>query len=105
MLKGINVNQRIEFVSSKDTEEPKTVFVLRPLTGEEKANFNDDGSIKLAGTRIYDFLSLAVVEIKNYEVEGTVREKLVSIKDDSVIAEIINEIGKISNMTGQDQKN
>ena len=105
MLKGLDINRRIEFVSSKDTAEPKTVFVLKPLSGEDRANFLDNGTVRLSGTKMYDFLETSVVEIRNFDIEGDIRKKLISIEDDEVIAELVNEIGKISNMTRQDQKN
>lgn len=107
MIKGIDVNQRIEFVSKNDTEEPKTIFIIRPLTGEEKANFQDEGKaeIRLSGTRMYDFLAASVVEIRNFNIEGDMRTKLNSIGDDALLAELIEAIGNLSNMTRQDQKN
>ena len=105
MIKGIDVNQRIEFISKFDTEEPKTVFVIRPLNGEEKSNMQEQGKVKLSGTRMYDFLALTIVDIKNCQTEGTIREKLIAIKDDNVILELIKEIGAINNMTEQDEKN
>lgn len=105
MLKGININQRIEFISSKDNGEPKTIFVLKPLTGEDKANFCDNGEVKLSGTKLYDFIVSSIVEIKNFDIDGSIRDKLVAIEDDAVIAELVTEIGRINNMTRQDQKN
>jgi hypothetical protein len=105
MLKVIDVNQRIEFVSKYDNDEIKTVFVLKPLTGEDRANFFDNGTATLSGTKLYDYLSSAVVEIKNIDGDGNIRSKLVSIKDDNVIAELVTKIGEMNNMTRQDQKN
>jgi hypothetical protein len=107
MLKGIDVNQRIEFTSQYDTEETKTVFVFRPLTSEEKNNLKSpvDGSVKLMGTAIFDFLEKCIVEIRNFELGATIREKLVSIKDERVVAELITFGGSLSEMSGQDAKN
>lgn len=106
MIKGIDPKQRIEFVSQYDDGETKTVFVLRPLTAEERNNIQDDnGKIRLSGTRIFDFLEMAVVEIRNFPINGTLREQLNSIQDERVIIELISESGKLSNMTRQDQKN
>lgn len=107
MLKGISVNERVELVSEFDDSEPKTIFVIRPLNGEERQNFLNpaDDKIHLVGTRLYDFLEIAVVEIRNYDLGTTVREKLVSLKDDRVITWLIKEAGKLNNMTEQDAKN
>lgn len=105
MIKGLNMNQRVEYIPLYDNDEPKTVFVLRPINGEERSNFQDDGKLRLTGTKIYDFLSCGVVEIRNFAIEGTIREKLVSIKDDRIIAELIEKVGELSEMTRQDQKN
>lgn len=105
VIKGLDINQRVEFTPSTDTEEPKTVFVIKPLSGEDRANFVDDGKVKLSGTKLYDFLSISIVEIRNFNVEGDIRTKLISIKDDVVIAELVTEVGRVSNMTRQDEKN
>lgn len=106
MIKGIDVNQRLEYVSKYDDAEPKTVFIFRPLTAEEKNNLSDDsGTVKLVGTKIFDFLEKTIVEIRNFPIAGTIREQLNSISDENIVVELIQESGKLSNMTRQDQKN
>lgn len=106
MITGIDVNQRIEYVSKYDDGETKTVFVMRPLTGEERNNLSDENKeVKLVGTKIYDFLEKCIVEIRNFSIQGTIRQQLNSIMDEKVIVELITEGGKLSNMTRQDQKN
>lgn len=105
VIKGIDVNKRHEFICSLDKEEPKTIFVIKPLSGEDRANFSDEGNVKLSGTKLYDFLAASIVDIKNFDIDGDIRTKLISIKDDAVIAELVLEVGRISNMTRQDEKN
>ena len=106
MIRGIDVNQRIEFVSQYDTDDPKTVFVFRPLTGEEKNNlFAGDDKVKLVGTQLFDLLAVCIVEVRNFGTDGTVREKLSSIKDQRVIAELVAQAAQINGMTEQDAKN
>lgn len=106
MIRGININQRVEFVSAYDEGEPKTIFVFKPLTAEQKNNLADDsGNVKLVGTKIFDFLELTIAEIRNFPIAGTIRDQLNSISDEKVIVELIQEAGKFSNMTRQDQKN
>ena len=97
MIEGIDVTQRIEFSSAKDTAEPKTIFVFRPLNREEQG-----GMSKL---NMYDMLATCIVEIKNFNIKGTIREQLVSIKDNDVLIELIEKIGSINKITAVDQKN
>lgn len=106
MIKGIDLNQRIEYVSKTDNEETKTIFVFKPLSAESMLNFIGDGSggeLKLAGSKIFEFLEMSIVEIKNFQ-EGTVASQLRSLPP-MVIAELVQEAGSINKMTGQDQKN
>lgn len=106
MIRGIDVNQRVEYVSQYDDGDTKTIFVLRPLTGEEKNNLSDENKeVKLVGTKIFDFLEKCVVEIKNFPISGTVRQQLNAIGDERIIVELITECGKLNNMSRQDQKN
>lgn len=106
MIKGIDVNQRIEFVSKNDNSEPKTIFVFRPLTAESMLSFaseQNNGELKLTGSKIFDFLEMSIVEIKNYQ-EGSVNELLRTLPP-MIIAELVQEAGNINKMNGQDEKN
>lgn len=107
MLKGIDVNQRIEFVSKEDKSDPKTVFVLRPFSGIEMVSmsqFFDEGKMVLSGEGILSFLEKSVVEIKNFK-EGLSVKEILSQLSGVVLGELVNEISLINNLTGQDQKN
>lgn len=95
MLKGIDVNQRIEFVSKFDSE-PKTIFVFQPISGI--------GMIELGGKSIVDILDKAIVEVKNFQPEQPKIDILKSLSI-SVVTELIEEATKINNITSQDAKN
>lgn len=107
MLKGIDVNQRIEFVSKDDVSEPKTVFILRPFSGIEMVSmsqFFDSGKMALSGDGVVAFLEKAIVEIKNFKDGLSVKEAIQQLSG-NVLGELVNEIASINNLTGQDQKN
>lgn len=106
MLKGIDVNQRIEFISKYDTEEPKTVFVFRTLNAEAMLEFAGDianGKLTLMGSQVFKFLELAIVEVKNFE--NTNIPEMLRMLPPLVITELVGEAGKMNNMTEQDAKN
>jgi len=108
MLKGINVNQRIEFTSKHDTEEPKTVFVFKPLTTEAMMDFvsdSTDGQLKLSGEKLFSFLGLSIIEIKNFGEENETVVNALKRLPPMVIVELVEEAVNINKMTGQDSKN
>ena len=63
MIEGININERVEFSLSTDVTEPKTVFVLRPLSGLELMKFSDFTNPDM----LRKYLDLSIIEIKNGE--------------------------------------
>lgn len=106
MIRGIDVNQRIEFVSQYDTDEPKTVFVFRPLTAEGMLEFAGDianGKLTLAGPQVFKFLEMAIVEVRNFE--GASIPEMIRSLPPLVVAELVGEAGKINKLTETDQKN
>lgn len=102
MLKGIDIRQRIEFVSSKDTSEPKTVFVLRPLSSLEMIEFT---ALKEKGRipRMKFYLETSIVEVKNFSTNNVI-EAIDSI-DMETLGEITSELTKINHPTESDIKN
>ena len=107
MLKGIDVNQRIEFVSKDDTSEPKTVFILRPFSGMEMVSmsrFFDSGKMTLTGEGLTAFLEKSIVEVKNFK-DGLSVKEIIQQLSGAVLGELVSEIAGINNLTGQDQKN
>lgn len=96
MLKGIDINQRIEFASKLDKEETKTTFMLKPLSGMDMLNVKS----------IETLLGLAVIEIQNPAISD--KEEIVKYLNtlsSGVLAELIDEINKINKVTDDEQKN
>lgn len=106
MIKGIDVNQRIEFSSVNDKDAEKTIFVFRPLTSAEMMDLASDAqgnTVKLVGSKIFEYLKLGIVEVRNYPA-GSIEDTLKSLPMD-VITELVKEMGRINNMTEQEAKN
>ena len=107
MLKGINVNERIEFISKDDNSEPKTIFVFKPITGADMIKISEgaNGSeLKLTSEKIFALLELTICEIKNFEPQGSISDMLKSLQP-LVLTELVNEAMSLNRMTGQDRKN
>lgn len=100
MLKGIDTRQRIEFISKKDTSEPKTIIVLKPLLSLDKLSIVSETDQKKS---ILAYLKNSIVEVKNYHTQN-VMETIESLSDD-VLSELITEINKINNITAEETKN
>lgn len=102
----IDTKSRFEFTSKTDEAEVKTVFVFKPLSGREMLTFAADsqgGQLKLSGEKIFQFLEMAIVEIKNCG-GGTVKEILDRVPP-MIIAELVEQAGKMNKLTGEDAKN
>ena len=97
MLEGIDVNQRIEFISSMDKTDPHTIFVLRPLTGLEKLKYPD---LENEETLI-DYLCISIVEIKNIDIP--VKDFIKTI-DLISLSELMNKIGGLNKVSEEDKK-
>jgi hypothetical protein len=107
MITIIDVKQRIDFVSKFDTTEPKTVFVLRPLSGSELLEMSgsvENGEINITGRFMYSFLEKSIVEIKNGPEQMIVSEVIKGLSA-GVISELVTLITKINHMTKDDEKN
>lgn len=107
MIKGIDVNQRIEFVSKSDHEQEKTVFVFRPMTSIEMMDLASDaidGSVQIKGAKIFDYLERCIVEIRNYQEGLTVRQAIETLPM-TVLTELIKEMENINKISEQERKN
>ena len=100
MLKGMDVRERIEFTFENDKTEPKTVFVLKPLTSMEKTVFMTMED-KLESLKFY--LNHSIVEVKNYDT-NSVSEAL-DIIDEESLGEILFELNKLNGFTKDEAKN
>ena len=104
MIKGIDINQRIEFVSKYDTDEVKTVFIFRPLKASEMMDvIGAEASVALKGNKIIDYLDMAICEIKNadFQDKRTFLDSLNSL----IISELVTQASVLNNMTTQEIKN
>jgi hypothetical protein len=107
MLQGININERIEFISKDDNSEPKTIFVLKPFSGVDMLNISQqfkDGRLILSGEEILTILEKSIVEIKNFSEAIPIKE-IISRLPGTILGELITKIGIINNLTKEDQKN
>ena len=102
MLKGIDIRQRIDFVSSKDVGEPKTIFVLRPLSSIEMLEFST-ASEKGQSFAMRFYLEKSIVEVKNFMTDNI--EEAVSNIDPATLGELITELNEINYISGEDSKN
>ena len=102
MLKGIDIRQRIEFVSKKDESEPKTVFVLQPMSTLDKMQFStmisEDYSKAL---RFY--LKKSIISITNF-ISNDIDEAI-EMLDMDVMDELTKELNKINNVSDEERKN
>lgn len=99
MIEGIDTNQRIEFTSKYDMNDPKTVFILRPLSGFEMMEFSD-GKME----DVKRMVLRSIVEIRNFNKECSIEDVLNSLNL-KLLAELINKINNINQLSGEDEKN
>ena len=107
MLEGINIDQRIPFVSEKDKEDPKTTFILKPLSGIEMLDFSvgdNNGIIQLNSKQIKRYLQKSIVEVQNYRDDYTIDQVIDSLPIE-VLSEIFNKIIEINNLKKEEEKN
>ncbi|NCU42401.1 MAG: hypothetical protein EOM19_06840 [Candidatus Moranbacteria bacterium] len=105
MKKAISTKQRIEYVLKSDDSDPKTIFVLKPLSGVEMielSGFIKDGQLQLNTENITSMLKKSIVEIKNYEISNI--EEAIKSLDVSDITELFMKVGEINNLTESDKK-
>lgn len=117
---GLDVNQRIEFVSKEDTTEPYTIFILKPLRSFEQMELSslliskkvDLKSQEEVGKNIFSheyltrLFSLAIAEIKNPDiVEKQEIIKYLQQINVAIIYELIDAVLGLNTISGQDAKN
>lgn len=95
MIQGIDVNQRIEFVSEKDSSEPKTVFIFKPLSGFEMLDVQD------GGLDLKRFIKRTIIEVKGVEDKDLFLESLPL----SIVGELIKKANEVNKLTEEETKN
>ena|SRR3990172_9568635 len=104
MLQGIDVRERIQFTFSNDKTEPKTVFVIKPLTSIEKTVFStmmNVGSDKADAFQFY--LKHSIMEIKDFR--STNVEEALTMIDENSLGEILVALNKLNGFTKEEAKN
>ena len=109
MLKGVDINQRIEFSCVDDKEEPRTIFVFKPLSGFEMLDLSKHlvgKKLTLSGSYILETLEKSIVEIKNPDLKDKdkIKEFLQGLSS-IVLVELVTETGKINKLTDDESKN
>lgn len=108
MLKGIDLSQRIEY-SSKDDSDPKTIFILKPMTGLqmlETSKFLKGNEMKINGEYIKTLLGGCIDEVKNpdlKEVAGILA--FIEGLAPTVLMELVLEVSSVNKLTDDEVKN
>lgn len=122
MLKGINIKETKEFVSTLDTAEPKTIFLIGNLTAEAKTRIMSgsvgigaDGNAiaKVDMGKAYEIVRVGLKGIKNFgdSVDGksinidVITDDVLNQIDGAVLFEIAAEIIKLNFNTDALRKN
>ncbi|GEM_PF-3112441 len=116
MITLLDINARVSFTLTRDISEPKTEFILRPLTGPEKLDLTrffkiETGPDKkpraflsITGDYARTILTRAIVEIKNIGEGKAIPEVVDSLSPDDLI-ELVKKIGEMNSLTEQEVKN
>lgn len=115
MRKGIDTNQRIPF-SFVDDIEPKSVFILRPLSATEFTEFSSGsaaGVFKITANEIYCVLDRAVVEVQNFQIgeeiintkESAAKRRVFESLELNDLNELLNQILSMNKLGRAEQKN
>ena len=99
MLEGIDVNQRIEFISKYDKTEPKTKFYFKPLSGSDMFNVS-----RSKDNFVMTVLNMSIVNIENIPGNKNKEEYLNSLKTES-LNELFEKFNEINNMSDDERKN
>ncbi len=100
MLQGIDVSQRIEFVSRYDSSEPKTTFHFKPLSGSEM--FSLQGGDK--DSFVMKALNQSVVQIDNMP-KGQNKKKFLESLPVNILNELFIRFNEINNISEDEEKN
>ena len=107
MLKGININQRVEFASKEDDSTPKTIFVIKPLSGMDRISLaslleGDNGTERY----LNETIRKSLVEIKNPDINDADEAfNFVSNLSMGIITELLEKIKDKSEMSREEEKN
>ncbi len=97
MLKGVDINSRFNFISSEDITEPKTIFILKPLSSFEMMTHSD---LKSKGD-LLELVKLSIESIQNIDAEKDEFIESIPVK---TLSEMVKYILEINNLTESDKK-
>ena len=100
MLQAIDINQRVKFVSRFDNSEPKTEFILKPLSGGDSLTIGAGGG----ENSIISMVAASIVEIKNFKGSDDTTEIVKSLSL-NVLNELLEKVNSLNNVTEEDEKN
>lgn len=100
MLTGINIDQRIEFTCQED-QDPKTVFIFRPLSGSDIMNLRSLPQKTKIGDYAIELLDMSIVEV----VGVTDKRKFLKSLESHILDELVSKFNDINNVKDDDKKN
>lgn len=117
MLKGINVDETVEYVSKKDAGESPTKFLIGVLTHADKLSIfgdaiNDKGEVdvrKILQEKLVPVITAGVKGIKNFDgvdyAKGEITKDLIDKIDFDVVTELLEQVIAHNFPTEQERKN
>jgi hypothetical protein len=120
MITGIDGSEQLEYVSSKDTSENKTVFVIGVISNKHKLNIMSsmttiDGKpdVKAVQTQSLELFKVGVKEIRGLINKKTKQaETIKHISDDTleripidVLTEVAAKVLQFNFLSGEEAKN
>lgn len=116
MVNLLNINARVEVNLKSDRSDPKTIFVLRPLTGPERLDLTrffkveigtdkkPKASLLITGEYSRAMLSRTIIEIKNRDEKMSIVEIIDRLNPHDLI-ELVSKVSEMSTLTETERKN
>lgn len=101
MLKSIDIKQRIEWSDPEDVTEPKTIFVLRPLTSSEMLSLADGGD---ASKKTVGLIVASIVEVRNFGGETDIKTIVDSLPL-TTMTSLSQKVAEINHLGAETRKN
>lgn len=105
MLKALNVNSEIVFTSKDDKTEPKTEFILKPLTSIQKMEMfvGVDAKSAFKGDSLKKILLASIKEVRNFDIKNI--DEVIDVLPIETITELTLKVIDINGLTADEQKN
>lgn len=114
MLKGIDMNELVEYVSEKDTTDNKTIFYIGNINHRQKLKIfqgcsNPDGTVDSSKVqdKAIDIFLIGVKKIKNFNGQNIepVTEEMINKIPFAIVIEIVGKIVEFNFGSEQELKN